>query len=71
MKIEIIFNDVDTLKYKEFIRKEAAGHHAAECEFPGSSIEINSHHVLGYSVLARVGSTTCEFDAVIVNHFDK
>lgn len=71
MKIEIIFNDADTLKYKEFIRKEASNHHAEECEFPGSSIEISSHHILGHSVLARVGSVACEFDHVIVNRFDK
>ena len=70
MRIEITFNDEDAAKYREFIRYQAKSHREEECEFPGSSLEVSYHPALGDMVLLRVGSAVCEFDDVIVKHFD-
>jgi hypothetical protein len=70
MKLEIIFNDSDTLKYKEFIRRQVKGHHDEECEYPGATLEISYHPALGDQVALRVGSAVCDFDSVVVKYFE-
>lgn len=70
MKIEIIFSEMDSLKYKEFLRTQVRGHREEDCEFPGTTLEIISHPALGGEVLLHVGSVLCEFDDVQVKYFD-
>jgi hypothetical protein len=67
MKIEVTFNYADTLKYKEFIGLQARAHRDGESEYPGTTFEITYHSALGYMVLARIGSASCDFDNAIVS----
>lgn len=62
MKIEIELSPSDVENLNNFLRTEAKGHHEAECEFPGYSIEAHWLHPVEWLVIARVGSSTCDLD---------
>jgi hypothetical protein len=70
MRLEICFNDMDSLKYKEFLRMQAEFHHEAECEHPGTKLEITYHPAIGYLVEVSVGSAVCNFENVTVDYLD-
>ena len=62
MQYIVTLSKRDEWELDEFVAKQQMAHRAAECEFPGYSVEISLYPAVGYQIFARVGSVVYELE---------